>query len=75
MAKITAGGAHEVARFRHRTNGTLYLVRSDGAVLRKWAVKGSGWSLLARPQVDPIEDRVRACLNTLRNDAQIEEVR
>lgn len=43
MAKITANGAHEIARFKQPETGTQYLVRSDAVVLTKYAVEGSGW--------------------------------
>ena len=43
MAKITAHGAHELARHTSPT-GTEYLLRSDGVVLSKLSVEGSGWT-------------------------------
>lgn len=43
MAKITARGCHEVARFRSKT-GEQYLVRSDGVVLSKSSMAGDGWT-------------------------------
>lgn len=42
MAKITAYGATEIARFR--SDAGWYLLRSDGAVLRKSTVQGDGWT-------------------------------
>lgn len=42
MAKISANGAVEVARWRN-PNGALYLMRSDGVLLRKSGVPGDGW--------------------------------
>lgn len=53
MAKITArrwyGGTpcemHEVARYKNSGSGTQYLVRSDGVVLEKFGIKGSGWKV------------------------------
>ena len=71
MAKIKANGTHEVARYRHPEGGTQYLVRSDGVVLQKWGVEGSGWKIEAymtqslKRQYKNAEDRVAGALRWL----------
>lgn len=42
MAKISAHGATEVARYRDPKLACEYLLRSDGMVLAKWA-PGRNW--------------------------------
>jgi hypothetical protein len=42
MAKISAHGATEVARWKH-PDGRQFLLRSDGVLLWKSGVEGSGW--------------------------------
>lgn len=46
MAKISARGAREVARFKGE-NGKEWVLTSDGRLLSK-AFKGDGWGLLRR---------------------------
>ncbi len=47
MAKISARGCSEVARFRLGT-GSLFLMRSDGVLLWKSSVEGDGWKVARR---------------------------
>lgn len=49
MAKLTARGAHVVARWRDPVSGCEYVLRSDGALLWKSSVQGSGWVVTLRP--------------------------
>lgn len=50
MAKISANGCHEIARFRvarKREAGFIktVLLRSDGAILQKLNLKGATWTV------------------------------
>lgn len=47
MAKLSARGAHVVARWRRGLDGSEYVLRSDGAVL--WKAKGGSWQTTIRP--------------------------
>lgn len=59
MAKISANGAREVARFRLKSSGTTFLVRSDGVVLWKSSVPGDGWKVHTRYRAAGVEAVVR----------------
>jgi len=51
MAKITARGAHEVARWSLELDGREFgtaLLRSDGVILRKSTIPGDRWTTWLR---------------------------
>ena len=54
MAKLTAHGAKEIARFEDPKTGAQYVIRSDAAVLRKYRGAGT-WNRIADPR--PKADR------------------
>lgn len=70
MAKISANGAREVARIRVTSpTGSRYghraqwLLRSDGAVLRKHDIPGDGWTVIGKPKT--VKNLNRAALIAL----------
>jgi hypothetical protein len=46
MAKLTANGAHVLTRARSPRTGTEWVLRSDGAVLKKY--RGGTWTVHTR---------------------------
>lgn len=48
MAKISANGATEIARWRSRERGSILVLCSDGRILFKTSLPRDGYKLVAR---------------------------
>lgn len=68
MAKISARGDVEVARWKHRESKVVYVLTRSGRLLRKSGVAGDGYKLSRRYKEDRIADVIAALGKALESE-------